>query len=282
MAIEPLVSTDWLADAIGVRDLIVLDATYLPLDPPRDAQLEYARGHIPGARFLDLGSFADNNTALPSMLPGADRFARRVQALGIGEDSSIVLYDDSPWRTSARAWWMLRLFGARDVAILDGGLARWKAEGRPLDTGFPMPGSRRFNAVKDERHVRSLAQVRAGLGHDAEQLVDARSAARFTGEEPDPRPGVEPGHIPGSLNLPYARLFRRDGLWKRGRPLRQEFVAAGVDLDKPMVATCGSGITAAVLAFGAHLLGATDTAIYDGSWSEWGADPTTPKALGPA
>ena len=282
MALDPLVSTEWLATAIGRPELIVLDATFLPVDPPRDAQLEYARGHIPSARFLDLGAFADNATALPSMLPSADRFARRVQALGIGEDNPIVVYDSSPWRTAARAWWMLRLFGARDVAILDGGLGRWRSEGRPLETGYPMPGSRRFNAVKDDTRVRSLAQVRANIAERGEQLVDARSAGRFTGDEQDPRGGIAAGHVPGSRSLPYPRLFRRDGTWKRGAALRKEFTNAGIDPAKPLVATCGSGITACAIAFAAHLLGAAETAIYDGSWTEWGGDPATPKATGPA
>jgi thiosulfate/3-mercaptopyruvate sulfurtransferase len=202
-----------------------------------------------------------------------------MQSLGLGDGSRIVLYDDSPWHTAARAWWMLRTFGAHDVAILDGGLAKWRAEGRETASGKETLRHRHFTVWADHKGVRTLDQMKANLASGDEQVVDARSAARFTGEEPDPRPATHAGHIPGSKNLPYTGLFNPDGAWKRGDALATAFAQAGVDLDRPIALTCGSGITASTLAFGLHLLG-KDAALYDGSWSEWGADRSTPKAMG--
>jgi thiosulfate/3-mercaptopyruvate sulfurtransferase len=215
------------------------------------------------------------------MLPSAEKFASRTQALGLGDGSRIVLYDSSPWHTSARAWWMLRLFGAHNVAILNGGLAKWQAEGRDMASGKEMLRDGHFTTWADLKGVRDLDQMKANVESGAEQVLDARSAARFTGVEEDPRPGTAPGHIPGSKNLPQDALFNADGTWKTGDALKAEFDKAGVDLSKPLVMTCGSGITASVLAFGAHLLG-NEAALYDGSWSEWGGDPSTPKATGTA
>ena len=275
---DRLVSTEWLAGELGAPDLRIVDATY----GTATAAADYEAGHIPGAVFMDLEHLVDSASPLPNMLPSAEKFASRMQSLGLGDGSRIVLYDDSPWRTSSRAWWMLRLFGAHDVAILDGGLAKWKAEGRDLATGKETLRHRHFTVWKDEGEVRTLAQVKANLESGAEQLLDARSAARFTGVEPDPRPATHPGHIPGSKNLPYGDLFNADGTWKQGEALEAAFTGAGIDLDKPLVTTCGSGITAAVLLFGAMLAGAKDVGLYDGSWSEWGADASTPKATGPA
>jgi thiosulfate/3-mercaptopyruvate sulfurtransferase len=275
-----LVSTEWLANEQGAFDLRIVDASYFALEPARDAQSEYEAEHIPGAVFMDLGNLNDSNSPLPSMLPSPEMFASRMQALGLGDGSRIVLYDNSPHHTSARAWWMFRTFGSNEVAILDGGLAKWKAEGRELAQGKEKLRHRHFTVWKDAGAVRSLDQMKANVASGAEQVLDARSAARFTGEEKDPR-GLAAGHIPGSRNLPQDRLFNADGTWKTGDALRQAFEQSGVDLDKPIVTTCGSGITAAVLLFGLHLLG-KDAALYDGSWSEWGADPSTPKELGAA
>ena len=275
---DRLVSTEWLAGELGAPDLRIVDATY----GTATAAADYEAGHIPGAVFMDLEHLVDSASPLPNMLPSAEKFASRMQSLGLGDGSRIVLYDDSPWRTSARAWWMLRLFGAHDVAILDGGLAKWKAEGRDLATGKETLRHRHFTVWKDEGEVRTLAQVKANLESGAEQLLDARSAARFTGVEPDPRPATHPGHIPGSKNLPYGELFNADGSWKQGEALKAAFAEAGIDLGKPLITTCGSGITAAILLFGAMLAGAQDVGLYDGSWSEWGADASTPKATGPA
>ncbi len=274
-----LVSTDWLAGELGATDLRIVDASYFALDPSRDPQADYDAGHIPGAIFLNLADLKDSNNPVPFMLPPAEKFASRMQALGIGDGNRIVLYDDTPHITSARAWWMFKTFGSHDVAILDGGLAKWKAEGRPLETDKPTLRHRHFTAWADKASVRTLDQMKANVDSGAEQVLDARGAARFKGEESDPR-GLADGHIPGSRNLPYDRLFNADGTWKRGEALKAVFDEVGVDLSKPLVTTCGSGVTAAVLLFGAALLGKTDTALYDGSWSEWGADPSTPKAVG--
>lgn len=277
-----LVSTEWLADRLGHTGLCVVDASYFALDPARDAKAHYEAGHIPGAIHLDLATLKDSGNPIPFMLPPAKKFADRMQALGIGDGDSIVLYDDTPHRTAARAWWMFRTFGAREVAILDGGLAKWKAEGRPLETPKPALQQSLFTASLDPDAARTLQQMTANLLSAAEQVLDARSAVRFTGEEADPRPEVAAGHIPGSRNLPYTQLFNADGTWKRGEALTAAFEAAGIDLARPLITTCGSGVTAAVLLFGAALLGKTDVALYDGSWSEWGVDPSTPKAVGPA
>ena len=281
---DSLVTTEWLANEMGANDLRIVDATYfttLPGEAPRDAAAEYEAAHIPGAVFMDLADLSDTSNPLPSMLPPPEKFASRMQSLGLGDGSRVVLYDNAPHHTAARAWWMLRLFGAHDVAILDGGLAKWQAEGRDVASGKESLRHRHFTVWADDKSVRNLDQMKANLDSGAEQVLDARSAARFSGEEPDPRPATHAGHIPGSKNLPYGRLFNADGTWKQGEALKAEFDAAGVDLAKPVVMTCGSGITASVLAFGAHLLG-NEAAVYDGSWSEWGADRSTPKAMGTA
>lgn len=278
---EKLVSTEWLANELGAPDLRVVDATLLPAGTG-NAATDYEAGHIPGAVFMDLDNLVDTNTDLPNMLPPAEKFASRMQSLGLGDGSRIVLYDNSPHRTAARAWWMLNLFGAHDVALLDGGLAKWKAEERPLTAGKEKLRHRHFTVWKDETTIRNKDQITANLGHGVSQLLDARSATRFTGAEPDPRPRTHAGHIPGSKNLPYDRLFNEDGTWKQGDALKAEFDSAGIDLAQPLITTCGSGITAAVLLFGATLLGAKDVSLYDGSWSEWGADMATPKATGTA
>lgn len=276
---DALVSTDWLEKELSAVDLRVVDATWL-MPGDGDAAAAYEQAHIPGAVFMDLAELADTSTSLPNMLPPAEKFASRMQSLGLGDGSRIVVYDQSPYKTAARAWWMLRTFGAHDVAILDGGLAKWRAESRPVESGKPQVRHRHFTAWADSKGVRSLDQMKANVGSRAEQVLDARGADRFAGQVAE-RPGVQPGHIPGSKNLPYAQLFNGDGTYKRGDALRRAFEQSGIDLDKPIVTTCGSGITASVLLFGLHLLG-KDAALYDGSWSEWGADASTPKEVGAA
>jgi len=278
---DALVSTEWLAKELGASDLRVVDAT-LFIDG-RDAAAEYEAEHIPGAVFMDLANLADATNPYPMMLPKAEKFASRMQSLGLGDGSRIVLYDNSPVKSAARAWWMMSIvFGAHGVAILDGGLAKWKAEGRPTESGKVTLRHRHFTVWRDDKPVRTIDQMKANLESKAEQVVDARGAARFEGREAEPRLGVNPGHIPGSINLPYSNLFNEDGTWKRGEALKAAFTDAGVDMDKPMATTCGTGVTAAALVFGAHLLGKTDVGLYDGSWSEWGAQPDTPKAIGAA
>ena len=279
---ESLVTTDWLAKEMGASDLRVVDATKFLIGTDRDPRAEYEAGHIPGAVFMDLSELADPAHPIENMAPTAEKFASRMQALGLGDGSRIVLYDDSPLKSAARAWWLLKLFGAHNVALLDGGLAKWKAEGRPLETGNHSLRHRHFTVWRDANVVRDKAQMLSNIDSDAEQVVDARPAGRFAGEDSDPRPGMAAGHIPQSRSLPHTLMFNADGTWKRDDALRSAFTAAGIDLSKPIVATCGSGMTAAVVAFGAHLLGKDDVALYDGSWAEWGADPATPKAVGAA
>jgi thiosulfate/3-mercaptopyruvate sulfurtransferase len=280
---EQLVSTEWLAKELGASDLRVVDASmFLPSDN-RNAAAEFEAEHIPGAVFMDLSEIVDSANPLPMMLPGAEKFASRMQSLGLGDGSRIVIYDNSPWKSAPRAWWMLsQVFGAHGVAVLDGGLTKWKAEGRALESGKPTVRHRHFTAWKNDKVVRDKAQILANIDSKVEQVVDARGAARFTGEEADPRPNVGSGHIPGSRNLPYSSVYNADGTWKRGDELKAVFEGAGIDLAKPLVATCGSGLTASSIVFGAHLLGMENVALYDGSWSDWGSDPETPKAMGAA
>lgn len=277
----PLVTTEWLANELGASDLRVVDATW-HMSGDRDAAAEYEAGHIPGAVFMDLADIADTSTDLPMTLPSAEKFASRMQSLGLGDGSRVVLYDDSDLHTSARAWWMLGLFGAHDVAILDGGLKKWRAEGRALTTGKETLRHRHFTVWQDTTHLRTLDQMQANLASKGEQVLDARSPGRFEGREAEPRLGVHPGHIPGSRNLPATTLFNADGTWQSPDQIRAAFAGADVDPAQPIAMTCGSGVTASVLAFGAHLFGNDKTAVYDGSWAEWGAHPDTPKETGPA
>ena len=275
---DSLVSTEWLANEMGASDLRIVDCTkHLPA-AGRNALAEYEAGHIPGAVFMDLTDLVDSAHATENMLPPAEKFASRMQSLGLGDGSRVVLYDDSAVKTAARAWFMLKMFGAHDVAILDGGIAKWKAEGRALAQGKETLRHRHFTAWQDDSNVRTKADVLANLHSQAEQVVDARGAARWSGAEPDPRPGIASGHIPGSLNVPFSALYNGDGTFKDQGGIKAAFVDAGVDLAKPVLTSCGSGVTACVLLFGLHLLGKDDTALYDGSWSEWGADADTPKA----
>ena len=279
---DALISTEWLAARLdeGDANLVVLDASsHLP-GAGRDAAAEFEQAHIPGARFLDLSSFTDPGSDVPSAVPTAAQFFDRLGALGIGAMDKVLLYDNSAVKSAARAWFIFRLRGFSEVAILDGGLAKWRAEDRALETGTPEPrvaqGSRSGTAAFS---IRSKQDLLANLSHGGEQVLDARSFGRFMGVEPEPREGMAGGHIPGSFNLPYGELLAEDGTFKSKEELRRAFEQAGISLDRPIVTTCGSGVTAAVLLFALHLIGKDDVALYDGSWAEWGADPRTPKAL---
>ena len=275
---DDLVSTAWLAQNLGQPGLTIVDSSWFMPALGRDAHREYLAAHIPGARFLDIDAVADTSSPVPHMLPSAAVLGAAMEKLGVGKDDGIVVYDNSPTRTAARGWFMLRHFGASNVAILDGGFGKWLAEGRPIETGKPFSRTARFEAVERTGEVVSKRQVAAGLGVP---LVDARGRPRFEGTEADPRPGVASGHVPGARNLPFSDLYNLDGTLKSPDEIRHLFIAAGADPEKPFVASCGSGVTANSLIFAAKLLGNRDTRLYDGSWSEWGADPATPKELGP-
>jgi thiosulfate/3-mercaptopyruvate sulfurtransferase len=276
---DALVSTDWLATELGQPDLRVVDASWHMPASGRSGRAEFEAEHIPGAIFLDIDEVRDIANPAPHMLPAAAEFAAAMEQLGIGNQDRIVVYDNSPIRTAARGWFMLHYFGANNVAILDGGFQKWKAEGRPVESGSALSGGAEFRLAEDRGEIATKHELLGGI---REPLVDARGAPRFEGAEADPRPGVEPGHIPGARNLPFGSLYNEDGTFKSRDELKQLFEAAGVDPAKPFTATCGSGVTANSLIFAAHLLGNEQVRLYDGSWSEWGADPATPKALGPA
>jgi len=276
---DNLVTTQWLASNLGEPDLVVVDASWHMPASGRSGRQEYLQAHIPGARFLDIDEVSDKSIPSPHMLPSVEHFAGAMEKLGIGSADRIVVYDNSPVRSAARGWFTLRHFGADKVSILDGGLEQWRSEGRPTESGEPAPRRARWDRHQLAGEVVSKAQILAGQ-HDA--LIDARSRARFEGSEADPRPGVAPGHIPGARCLPFGSLYREDGRFKSVDEIGRLFEEAGIDPEEPFVASCGSGVTASVLIFAAHLLGNERTKLYDGSWSEWGADPATPKAVGPA
>ena len=276
---DDLVTTDWLARSLGEPDIAVVDATLFMPGSERNAAAEFAEAHIPGARFLDIEVVADPTRPGMHMLPSAAEFGAAMTALGVGRDDRIIVYDNSPLRTAARGWFMFRHFGAERVAILDGGLQKWRSEGRALESGPATARTASFYAHVQDGDVVTKAALLGGLGLP---VVDARSRARFEGSEPDPRPDVGVGHIPGARNLPFASLYRDDGTLKSDSELRSAFEAAGVDPEAEFVASCGSGVTANSLIFAARRLGGRRGRLYDGSWSEWGADPATPKETGPA
>jgi len=258
---------------------VPVDASWFMPASGRSGHAEFLASHIPSARFLDIDAVSDRSSAAPHMLPAAEAFGRAMEEIGVSRTDRIVVYDNSPTRTAARGWFMFRHFGAERVCVLDGGFQKWVAEGRPTESGEPRPRKARFEAVERPGEVVSLRQVRSGLGVP---LVDARGRGRFEGTEADPRPGVAAGHIPGARNLPFTDLYNPDGTLKPPHELRRLFIGAGADPDKPFVASCGSGVTANSLIFAARQLGNRDARLYDGSWSEWGADPSTPKEKGPA
>lgn len=283
MTTDPLVSTEWLAARLDDPGIKIIDASFklpgmLPL--PVD---DYLAAHIPGAVFFDVDAVSDHSVALPHMYPDAAQFGRDIGALGISSSATIVVYDNGGWMAAPRAWWMLLSYGHADVKVLDGGLKKWRAEGRPTESGQPSLEPGQFEATLDRTYVRSKAQVVANLETQNEQLIDARPASRFEGSVPEPRPGIRSGHIPGSRNLPFSELFdAATGTMKPLDQLRAAFTATGLDLGKPIVTTCGSGVSAAVLTLALYRLGVRGSALYDGSWSEWGLPDGPPLATGPA
>jgi thiosulfate/3-mercaptopyruvate sulfurtransferase len=275
---DSLVSTDWLAEHLDEADLVIVDSSWHMPATGRSGRNEYLTAHIPGARFFDIDEVADRTNAAPHMLPSPADFGNAMEQLGIGRHDRIVVYDNSPLHTAARGWFTLRNFGARNIAILDGGFGKWTAEGRPTESGDAAPRRAEFEA--DPRGaVVTKQQILAGSDC---ALIDARGKPRFEATEPEPRPGIAGGHIPGARNLPFGMLYDEQGRFKSREELQRLFDEAGLDPAKPFIASCGSGVTATSLIFAAHLLGNDAARLYDGSWSEWGADPATPKAVGPA
>ncbi len=274
---ESLVSTEWLAANLTNAKLRIVDSSWYMPDQERDAKAEFTARHIPGAVFFDIDGIADRESALPHMMPDAETFAASVGALGIGNGSSVVVYDTHGLFSAARAWWMFRAFGHDDVAILNGGFPKWVREDRAIESGAPQPPPTRFDARLAPGVVRDFDQVLANLESRDDQVIDARGSPRFTASVPEPRAGLRGGHIPGSVNLPYGDLLKPgDGTLLAAPELANAFSQAGADLAKPVITTCGSGVTAAALVFALHLLGKDDAAVYDGSWSEWGGRSDAP------
>jgi thiosulfate/3-mercaptopyruvate sulfurtransferase len=280
---DPLVTTDWLATHLDDPKVKIVDATFklpgvLPL--PKD---DYLAAHIPGAVFFDVDAVSDHSNPLPHMFPTAEQFGRDVGALGIGNGDTVVLYDSGGWVAAPRVWWMFLCYGHRDVRIVDGGLKKWRAEGRSVESGEVKAKPTAFKAGYDARRVRSIQQMIANVESRAEQVIDARAGERFEGRGVEPRPGLRSGHIPGARSLPYGNLFdATTGAMKPLDELRKAFVGAGVDMARPIVTSCGSGVSAAVLTLALYRLGVENTALYDGSWAEWGAPDGPPVATGPA
>jgi thiosulfate/3-mercaptopyruvate sulfurtransferase len=273
------VGVDWLADHLDAPDVVVVDGSWHLPTTGRDARAEYLAGHIPGAVFFDIDAIADTASGLPHMLPKPEAFASAVRKLGIGDGQKIVVYDAQGLFSAPRVRWTFRTMGARDVVILEGGLAAWVAAGHPLESGPVERGPRHFTARLDNTAVRSIDDVKAALAAGSAQVVDARSRGRFTGEQPEPRPGVRSGHMPGSVNVPLDRLVE-NGRLRSPDQLRAAFAEAGVDPARPVITSCGSGVTAAVVALALDTIGARSTAVYDGSWAEWGGRDDTPVATG--
>lgn len=275
--LPPLVSTEWLDARLGGPALRAVDASWYLPGSGRDPAAEYAAGHIPGAVFFDLDAVSDSSSPLPHMLPDAEAFARDMAALGLSDDDDLVVYDGSGVNLSSpRAWWMFRVFGHERVAVLDGGMGKWRREGRPVETGVVTLPPGRFTARLDPRQVRGLEAVRANIASGAEQVVDMRSAGRFAGSAPEPRAGLRGGHIPGSRNLPFDELVAPDGTLLPLEGLRRRIAEAGVDPARPVIATCGSGTSACALIHALHVLGYDRAALYDGAWTEWGGRDDTP------
>ena len=272
MADDPktLVSTDWLAAHLKDPDLRVLDASWYLPDAGRDAKAKYQAAHIPGARFFDIDEISDKRSGLPHMAPPPEMFISRMRAMGVGDGHQVVVYDGSGLFSAARVWWTFRLMGKADIAVLDGGFPKWQAEGRPVEDMAPMVRDRHITVQRQAHLVKDVTQVAAAAKLADYAIIDARSPGRFKGEEPEPRPGLRSGHIPGAVNLPYKSVLEADGTMKSPEALAKVFTEAGVDLKKPAITTCGSGVSAAVLSLALERVGKRDHSLYDGSWAEWG------------
>ena len=268
---KTLVSTDWLAAHLKDPDLRVLDASWFMPDQGRDARAEYAAAHIPGARFFDIDEISDQRSALPHMAPPVEKFMSRMRAMGVGDGHQVVVYDAAGLFSAARVWWTFRLMGKMDVAVLDGGLPKWLAEGREVEDMPPVVRDRHMTVSRQNQLIKDVTQVAHAAKLAQAEIIDARAAARFKGEVAEPRPGLRAGHIPGSKNVPYGTLLNADGTMKAPAELKAVFEAAGVDLAKPAITSCGSGVTAAILSLALERIGHRTHALYDGSWSEWGA-----------
>lgn len=265
-----LVSTGWLAAHLKDPDLRVLDASWFMPDSGRDAKAEYAAGHIPGARFFDIDEISDQRSSLPHMVPPVEKFMSRMRAMGVGDGHQVVVYDGSGLFSAARVWWTFRLMGKMDVAVLDGGLPKWLAEGREVEDLPPVVRDRHMTVSRQNQLVKDVTQVAHASKLGQAEIIDARAAARFRGEVAEPRAGLRSGHIPGSKNVPFATLLNGDGTMKSPADLKAVFEAAGVDLSRPAITSCGSGVTAAILSLALERIGHRNHALYDGSWSEWG------------
>ena len=276
---QALVSTEWLAHNLDAEALKIVDGTYFLPGSKRDAKAEFAAEHIPGAVFFDIDDICDSGSDLPHMLPDVETFSAKVGALGVADTDKVVVYDTyGGGMAAARVWWTFRVFGHDDVCLLNGGMMTWLAEGRPVTDVAPAPQPAAYAAVKNDVLVRDIQQMLANVESGKEQVIDARAKERFEGTAPEPREGARAGHIPGSLNLPFGQFFdkERNSVMRDAEELTQAIAAAGLDLDRPITASCGSGVTASMLAFGLYLIGKKDVAVYDGSWSEWGMRPDTP------
>jgi thiosulfate/3-mercaptopyruvate sulfurtransferase len=275
MADDPktLVSTDWLATHLKDPDLRVLDASWYLPDMGRDARAEYDQAHIPGARFFDIDDISDQRSDLPHMAPPAEKFVSRMRAMGIGDGHQVVVYDGAGLFSAARVWWLFRLMGKTDVAVLDGGFGKWQSEGRPVEDMPPIMRDRHMTVSRQNQIVRDVTQVAAAAKLGDYEIIDARSPARFRGDDPEPRPGLRAGHIPGSKNVHYQTLLNDDGTMQDIQSLQTVFQSAGVDLGKPIITSCGSGVTAAILYLALERMGVSRLSLYDGSWAEWGMYP---------